>query len=110
MDCFELARHVFVTYVRNVGPHRAGNRAGPREAKHFFPVVSCIDWGPGKSAVSAREGVAVGIARKIGVMAWPSAPLFILMGKKSEKHFRENDLLLGPVVALLISDGRFGRE
>lgn len=84
MGCFELAGHVFVTYVRNVGTHRAG------KGSWIITVVSCTDWRPEKSVVSAREGIAVGIATKIGAVAWRSAPLFILMGKKSEKLPKEN--------------------
>jgi hypothetical protein len=36
-------------------------------------------------------GFVRGITRKAEGAAWRSTPLLILMGKKSEKHFRQNE-------------------
>jgi hypothetical protein len=57
-----------------------------------------------------KEGFLRGITRKAERVV---VPLYlILMGKKSEKHFKENELFLffGSEEALTGSDRRFGRE
>jgi len=52
------------------------------------------------------------MTRKAEGVAERSTPLLILMGKKSEKHFRQNELFCFwcSEGALPISDRRFGRE
>ena len=59
-----------------------------------------VPWVGDTSSVSSGDGMlyvgrwASYEARKAEAVAWRSTPLLILMGKKSEKHFRETELFL----------------
>jgi hypothetical protein len=59
-----------------------------------------VSWAGDTSSVSVvdcrmlcfgKEGFLRGITRGAEGVAWRSTPLLILMGKESEKHFKENE-------------------